>query len=201
MRNACFYLQAQFSHIGSSLHHRTPYIMRVPRVGTVRIVFWLINATLFIVPQLLAYRCSHNPSYFLPVKPDRRKSSIRVPDGPIYNQRTKLDWNQSMKRFWSHKLFSRAASPERSDLSTLYGVCMYVVLWKYFLQREFFHGPQKIIGSQNFQNQNVFHIILSNFFLGTPPPPSQSVKGIGDNTRFGFIHVRTGENFFLKTFF
>ena len=62
-------------------------------------------------------------------------------------------------------------SHERSDLSSHYGVCMYVVMWKHFLQREFFHGH----------------------------PPS--VKGIWDNTRFGFIHVQTGGKKFLKNFF
>ena len=45
--------------------------------------------------------------------------------------------------------FSRATSPEQSDLSSHYGVCMYVcmyacmdvVLWKYFSQRDFFLTP------------------------------------------------------------
>ncbi|XP_038078419.1 transmembrane 6 superfamily member 1-like [Patiria miniata] len=47
--------QAQISHIGGSLHSNTPYIYRVPEEG--QTVFLIINLTLLVVPQLLAWRC------------------------------------------------------------------------------------------------------------------------------------------------
>lgn len=84
-------LQAQFSFIGSSLHHRTPYVLRVPRDSSVRMIFWFINATLLFVPQLFAYRCVQYPAFFSPVKLDRRKSSIRLADSTLYNQRGKTE--------------------------------------------------------------------------------------------------------------
>ncbi|XP_046370693.2 transmembrane 6 superfamily member 1-like isoform X1 [Haliotis rufescens] len=56
--------QGQFSYIGASLHNRTPYIHRVPQNSSARLVFWLINLTLFLVPQVLAYRCLSNADFF-----------------------------------------------------------------------------------------------------------------------------------------
>ena len=74
-------------------------------------------------------------------------------------------------------LFLVALSQERSELSTHYSARRFgcTVGWllgcvsvNFFMDP--LHDPQKIIGSRKFQNQNVFHIILSNFFLGPPPP-------------------------------
>ncbi|KAK7115893.1 transmembrane 6 superfamily member 1-like [Littorina saxatilis] len=56
--------QAQFSHIGASFHYRTPFSFRVPQNGRVRLLFWLINGSLFILPQLFAIRCLNFPSFF-----------------------------------------------------------------------------------------------------------------------------------------
>ncbi|XP_071965659.1 transmembrane 6 superfamily member 1-like isoform X2 [Antedon mediterranea] len=56
-------IQGQFSHIGSSLHSRTPYILRVP-INT-RPTFWVINLALLVFPQLLAWRCLTKPAFFV----------------------------------------------------------------------------------------------------------------------------------------
>ena len=61
--------------------------------------------------------------------------------------------------------FLVAPSYELSDLSTHYGICM-LSCGNILYKGNFFMDPQKIIRSQKFQNQNVFHIILSNFFWG-----------------------------------
>uniref|UniRef100_A0A8K9UZ71 Transmembrane 6 superfamily member 1 n=3 Tax=Oncorhynchus mykiss TaxID=8022 RepID=A0A8K9UZ71_ONCMY len=55
--------QAQFSHIGASLHTRTPFSYRVPADS--QIVFLLVNAVYAIVPQALCYRCVTSPAFFL----------------------------------------------------------------------------------------------------------------------------------------
>ncbi|XP_042174755.1 transmembrane 6 superfamily member 1 isoform X2 [Oncorhynchus tshawytscha] len=55
--------QAQFSHIGASLHTRTPFSYRVPADS--QIVFLLVNALYAIVPQALCYRCVTSPAFFL----------------------------------------------------------------------------------------------------------------------------------------
>ncbi|GAB1605146.1 transmembrane 6 superfamily member 1-like [Argonauta hians] len=49
--------QAQFSHIGSSLHYRTPYSLRVPQRLPFRLSFWAINVSLLVVPQLFMLYC------------------------------------------------------------------------------------------------------------------------------------------------
>ncbi|XP_054471438.1 transmembrane 6 superfamily member 1-like [Anoplopoma fimbria] len=55
--------QAQFAHIGASLHTRTPFSYRVPSGG--QPVFLLVNILYAIVPQALCYRCCNRPAFFL----------------------------------------------------------------------------------------------------------------------------------------
>ncbi|CAL1603573.1 unnamed protein product [Knipowitschia caucasica] len=55
--------QAQFSHIGASLHTRTPFSFRVP-VNS-QPLFLLVNVLYALVPQLLCNRCCTSPSFFL----------------------------------------------------------------------------------------------------------------------------------------
>ncbi|XP_015271011.1 PREDICTED: transmembrane 6 superfamily member 2 [Gekko japonicus] len=58
-------VQAQFSHLGSSLHHRTPYPYRTPEGA-----WWFVvvsNVVYAMGPHLLAYRCLCNPAFFYPV--------------------------------------------------------------------------------------------------------------------------------------
>ncbi|XP_015795066.1 transmembrane 6 superfamily member 1 [Tetranychus urticae] len=49
---------AQFTHIGSSFHSRTPYILRVSSDFSALLFFWLVNLTLLVGPVLLAFRCA-----------------------------------------------------------------------------------------------------------------------------------------------
>ncbi|XP_030075603.1 transmembrane 6 superfamily member 2 isoform X2 [Microcaecilia unicolor] len=58
--------QAQFSHIGSSLHQRTPYTYRTPE--NTWWVFILSNLLYMLGPNLLAYRCLLNPGFFMAPK-------------------------------------------------------------------------------------------------------------------------------------
>ncbi|KAM9408120.1 transmembrane 6 superfamily member 1-like [Pholidichthys leucotaenia] len=55
--------QAQFSHIGASLHTRTPFSYRVPPDS--QAIFLLVNVLYTLVPQALCYRCCTQPAFFL----------------------------------------------------------------------------------------------------------------------------------------
>ncbi|KAM4596071.1 transmembrane 6 superfamily member 1-like [Fundulus diaphanus] len=55
--------QAQFSHIGASLHTRTPFSYRVPAES--QPVFLLVNVLYALVPHALCYRCCTQPAFFL----------------------------------------------------------------------------------------------------------------------------------------
>uniref|UniRef100_A0A8C3NCB1 Uncharacterized protein n=1 Tax=Geospiza parvula TaxID=87175 RepID=A0A8C3NCB1_GEOPR len=56
--------QAQFAHLGSSLHSRTPFPYQTPEevLGT----FLLSNVLYALGPQLLALRCLRSPAFFVP---------------------------------------------------------------------------------------------------------------------------------------
>uniref|UniRef100_A0A3Q3XEL9 Transmembrane 6 superfamily member 1 n=1 Tax=Mola mola TaxID=94237 RepID=A0A3Q3XEL9_MOLML len=62
--------QAQFSHIGASLHTRTPFTYRVPADG--QQVFLLVNVLYTVVPQALCYRCHTQPAFFLRPTADKK---------------------------------------------------------------------------------------------------------------------------------
>lgn len=72
----CFTSQAQFSHIGASLHTRTPFSYRVPADS--QPVFLLINVLYAVVPQALCYRCCSRPAFFLRPTPDKKIEWQRV---------------------------------------------------------------------------------------------------------------------------
>nr|XP_054588329.1 transmembrane 6 superfamily member 1 isoform X1 [Nothobranchius furzeri] len=55
--------QAQFTHIGASLHTRTPFSYRVPAAS--QPVFLLVNVLYTLLPHILCYRCCTQPAFFL----------------------------------------------------------------------------------------------------------------------------------------
>ncbi|XP_014895351.1 transmembrane 6 superfamily member 1 [Poecilia latipinna] len=63
--------QAQFSHIGASLHTRTPFSYRVPADS--QPVFLLVNVLYALVPHALCYRCCTQPAFFLKPKGAKKK--------------------------------------------------------------------------------------------------------------------------------
>ncbi|XP_027869539.1 transmembrane 6 superfamily member 1 isoform X1 [Xiphophorus couchianus] len=62
--------QAQFSHIGASLHTRTPFSYRVPADS--QLVFLLVNVLYALVPHALCYRCCTQPVFFLKPKGEKK---------------------------------------------------------------------------------------------------------------------------------
>lgn len=66
--------QAQFSHIGASLHTRTPFSYRVPSDS--QPVFLLINVLYALVPQALCYRCLTRPAFFLSPSPVKKNEWV-----------------------------------------------------------------------------------------------------------------------------
>uniref|UniRef100_UPI0037E78FAD transmembrane 6 superfamily member 1-like isoform X1 n=2 Tax=Semicossyphus pulcher TaxID=241346 RepID=UPI0037E78FAD len=62
--------QAQFAHIGASLHTRTPFSYRVP--ADRQPVFLLVNVLYALVSQALCYRCCTRPAFFLRPTPDKK---------------------------------------------------------------------------------------------------------------------------------
>lgn len=62
--------QAQFSHIGASLHTRTPFSYRVP--ADRQPAFLLVNVLYALLPQALCYRCATRPAFFLRPSPDKK---------------------------------------------------------------------------------------------------------------------------------
>ncbi|KAM4744260.1 transmembrane 6 superfamily member 1-like isoform 1-T1 [Anableps anableps] len=62
--------QAQFSHIGASLHTRTPFSYRVPADS--QLVFLLVNVLYALVPHALCYRCCTQPAFFLRPKGEKK---------------------------------------------------------------------------------------------------------------------------------
>lgn len=65
--------QAQFSHVGSSLHARTPFPYQTPE--DVWWLFLLTNVLYALGPQLLAFRCLRCPAFFLPAAPASLRAS------------------------------------------------------------------------------------------------------------------------------
>ncbi|XP_012509452.1 PREDICTED: transmembrane 6 superfamily member 2 isoform X2 [Propithecus coquereli] len=60
-------VQAQFSHMGASMHLRTPFTYRVPEDTWT--CFFLCNLLYALGPHLLAYRCLRWPAFFLQPPP------------------------------------------------------------------------------------------------------------------------------------
>lgn len=59
--------QAQFSHMGASMHLRTPFTYRVPEDTWP--TFLLSNLLFALGPHLLALRCLWRPAFFLRAAP------------------------------------------------------------------------------------------------------------------------------------
>ncbi|OBS58357.1 hypothetical protein A6R68_10486 [Neotoma lepida] len=59
--------QAQFSHMGASVHLRTPFTYRVPEDTWT--TFFLSNMLFALGPHLLAFRCLWRPAFFMQARP------------------------------------------------------------------------------------------------------------------------------------
>ncbi|XP_019712441.1 transmembrane 6 superfamily member 2-like [Hippocampus comes] len=65
--------QAQWCHIGASLHSRTPFTYRVPADKLWTVITF--NVLLAVVPALLALRCHYSPAYFMKPVPKGQSNS------------------------------------------------------------------------------------------------------------------------------
>ncbi|XP_014442795.1 transmembrane 6 superfamily member 2 [Tupaia chinensis] len=65
--------QAQFSHMGASMHLRTPFTYRVPEDTWA--CFFLSNLLYALGPHLLAFRCLLRPAFFLQPQPPGSQAS------------------------------------------------------------------------------------------------------------------------------
>uniref|UniRef100_A0AAY4ES18 Transmembrane 6 superfamily member 1 n=1 Tax=Denticeps clupeoides TaxID=299321 RepID=A0AAY4ES18_9TELE len=63
--------QAQFSHIGASLHTRTPFTFRVPSDS--QILFLTVNILYGLVPQAFCYYVLNFPTFFLKPSQEKKK--------------------------------------------------------------------------------------------------------------------------------
>ncbi|XP_036399631.1 transmembrane 6 superfamily member 1-like [Megalops cyprinoides] len=62
--------QAQFAHIGASLHTRTPFTYRVPDAN--KTLFLAVNTLYGLMPQILSYRSINSPAFFMKLRPDKK---------------------------------------------------------------------------------------------------------------------------------
>ena len=116
--------QGQFSHIGASFHYRTPFSFRVPQHSHSRFLFWLVNGSLFIVPQILAYRCLSYPSFFVtPAASSPSNAERNMTQGNRLKKTTWWDCDQ-VGCWW---VFTRWSSPpkiswQKKKQSSLQGI-------------------------------------------------------------------------------
>ncbi|XP_077413699.1 LOW QUALITY PROTEIN: transmembrane 6 superfamily member 2-like [Vanacampus margaritifer] len=69
--------QAQWCHIGASLHSRTPFTYRIPADKWWTVITF--NVLLAVVPALLALHCHNNPAYFMkPVAKGQRDGNKKT---------------------------------------------------------------------------------------------------------------------------
>ncbi|XP_061696357.1 transmembrane 6 superfamily member 2 [Syngnathoides biaculeatus] len=67
--------QAQWCHVGASLHSRTPFTYRVPTDKLWPVI--TVNVLLAAVPALLALRCHNSPAYFMKPVPKGQSNSSK----------------------------------------------------------------------------------------------------------------------------
>ena len=114
---------------------------------------------------------------------------------------TSLERRDLLSRRWLLHLLNFLVAPSlRAErlIWSLWRVSVWLVGWLFVSHRPPPPPAPEIIGSQKFQNQNLFQLILSNFSRGDPPPP---VKGKNFDTGFGLIHVQTGKKNFSNKIF
>ena len=98
----CSTSQAQFTHIGASLHTRTPFSFRVPAGG--QPVFLLVNILYAVVPQALCYRCCTRPAFFLRTTPEKKTEWRSVSERERECQRCQGCLNKRLKYLQSTAL-------------------------------------------------------------------------------------------------